>query len=115
MNADDNENLASKRLRSILQCDLIVEGSIKGEGILEVDGKIVGNIDVDTVVATNNGVIVGDIRTRNLTVIGQVTGSIECDALVLKESANVVAETIRSSSIAVESGAWIHGEKIQVK
>ena len=110
-----NDNTLPKRLRSILQCDLIIDGSIKGECILEIDGKIVGNIDVDTVVVTNNGVIVGDIRTRNLMVFGQVTGSVDGEALALKETANLNAERIECASVSIEAGAWVTALSVYVK
>lgn len=115
MNNSDVDTSLPQRLRSVLQNDVLLEGSIAGEGILEIDGQIVGDVHVDTVVAASNSVIHGDIRARNLTIFGQITGSVDCTALVLKETAHLDAERIQCGSMSVENGAKITGLSISVK
>lgn len=115
MSNSEVDKPSAQRVRSVLQHDLILEGSIAGKGILEVDGKIIGDIDVDTVVAASNSVIHGDIRSRNLTIFGQITGSVDCEALVLKETANLNSERIQCGSLSIENEAWITGLSVCVK
>lgn len=98
-----------QRQRSLLQEDLVIEGNIQGPGILEIDGRLVGDIAVDTVIVAANGSLQGRIVARNLTVFGTVQGQVETTSLVIKAQAVVQSDDMSTSVLSVEEGAVVNG------
>lgn len=98
-----------QRQRSVLQEDLVIEGSIQGPGILEIDGQLVGDIAVDTVIVAANGSLEGRIVARNLTVFGTVQGPVETTSLAIKAQAVVQSDDMSASVLSIEESAVVNG------
>ncbi|WP_157960672.1 bactofilin family protein [Primorskyibacter marinus] len=98
-----------QRQRSLLQEDLVIEGNIQGPGILEIDGRLVGDIAVDTVIVAANGSLQGRIVARNLTVFGTVQGQVETTSLVIKAQTVVQSDDMSTTVLSVEEGAVVNG------
>ncbi|WP_066705251.1 bactofilin family protein [Celeribacter ethanolicus] len=106
---EGEQTMTTQRHRSVLQEDLFIEGDIQGPGILEINGRLVGDIALDTVIVAANGSLEGGVTARNLTVIGAVCGPVEAKSLAIKAQAVVQSDDIATSMLSVEEGASVNG------
>lgn len=61
--------------------EIEVSGNFKGEGTVQVEGTLHGDIAVTSVVIGENGTINGTITAKNVIVNGKLNGSVFCDTL----------------------------------
>ena len=69
--------------------EIEVTGNFKGEGAVQVEGILHGDISVTSVVIGENGTINGIITATNVIVNGKLNGSIFCDTLEVMPNGNV--------------------------
>jgi cytoskeletal protein CcmA (bactofilin family) len=95
---------------------LVIKGEITGAEALYVDGRIEGKITLaeNRVTIGRNGSVQADITAREVVVMGQVNGNIECSDRVDIRSEGVVHGNVSTIRIIVEDGAVLKGG-IQVK
>ena len=67
-------------------------GNFNGEGAVQVEGTINGDITVTSVVIGLNGVVNGVINATNVIVNGKLNGSIFCDTLEIMSNGSVSNE-----------------------
>jgi cytoskeletal protein CcmA (bactofilin family) len=102
------EAAASNARRSVLHDDITVNGTLTGEGILDLAGSFEGDLSVDTLVLTKTGKITGNVTARSVTIEGNLDGTISAISVVLRTSARVTADIV-SQNLVIESGASITG------
>src|SRR6476620_538715 len=88
-------------------------GIITAEGLVEVDGKVEGEIHCSSLIVTRSGHIDGAIKANRIVVDGRVEGPIECDDIIFSSHANVVGD-VHSQTVVVEKGAFIEGSLSQL-
>jgi cytoskeletal protein CcmA (bactofilin family) len=69
--------------------EIEVTGNFNGEGSVQVEGTLHGDITVTSVVIGENGIINGTITATNVIVNGKLNGSIFCDTLEVMPNGNV--------------------------
>ena len=94
---------------SIISKDLLVKGELVGDGILEVEGKILGNVDGGIVTIRESAFIEGDLIADTVNIRGC------CEGLVRARIVNVfcnakITGTVEYTSLSVEDGALIDGQ-----
>lgn len=94
---------------SVIAADLNVLGNIISDGVIDVDGKVHGNIRCHTVSLRENGRIQGDIAAEIVHVYGTVEGTIKAKSVMLYASARV-SGTIMHESLSIEDGAFVDGK-----
>ena len=99
---------AARKQRTIIAEGFMIVGSVACEGVVEVYGKIEGEINCTSLIITRKGHIVGSIKAENITVDGTVDGPIECGDAVFSSQANVVGD-VECRTLIVEKGAFIEG------
>lgn len=105
-----NSVLGKKGMQpSVIAADLNVLGNIISDGVLDVDGKIHGNIRCHTVSLRPNGKVVGDIHAEIVHVYGAIEGVIKAKTVMLYSTARVVG-TIMHESLSIEDGAFVDGK-----
>ena len=102
------EAAASNARRSVLHDDITVNGTLTGEGILDLAGSFEGDLSVDTLVLTKTGKITGNVTARRVTIEGNLDGTISAISVVLRTSAQVTADIV-SQNLVIESVASITG------
>jgi cytoskeletal protein CcmA (bactofilin family) len=96
---------------SVIGVTTIVRGHVRGEGDLEVLGRVEGSIDVSGhVTIGESGLCRSDVRGRSVTVRGAVAGNLSADdAVVLEPGARVVGD-LSAPRVGIRPGALFRGQ-----
>jgi cytoskeletal protein CcmA (bactofilin family) len=89
---------------------IFLRGSIRGEGDLDIRGRIEGDVEVGGEVTIGEGALIkADVTARRITVRGAVAGNLTGEEGVrLEEGARVVGD-VRGASIGIAEGALLRG------
>ncbi len=90
--------------------DVQLEGTVRGKGVLRIEGRISGQIEHEgTVVIGPRAEVHAKIVAKELVVQGLVEGSIQAERCEIGETARVNGE-IRAQKLAVSEGAALMGD-----
>lgn len=88
-----------------------IEGKIRTQGNIRVDGKMVGELHAAENVAVGlTGEIEGNINGRNVTIGGKVRGNIIAVDKLVFEGKAVVRGDIRAARLVIDEGAVFDGK-----
>jgi cytoskeletal protein CcmA (bactofilin family) len=89
---------------------IFLRGSIRGEGDLDIRGRIEGDVEVGGEVTIADGALIkADVTARRITVRGAVAGNLTGEEGVrLEEGARVVGD-VKGASIGIAEGALLRG------
>ena len=93
---------------SLISADLTIEGDIRSDGNLTVDGRIVGNVSCINVTVNSGGFIQGNIKADHLVSLGSISGDIRAKSVELKEG-STTKTNLQSDNLQVTSGAVLQG------
>jgi cytoskeletal protein CcmA (bactofilin family) len=94
---------------SVIAADMNVLGNIISEGMLDIDGKIDGNVRCHTLNLRENGRIKGDVIAESVHIHGQVEGLVKATHVMLYASARVTG-TLMHETLSIEDGAFVDGK-----
>ncbi len=94
---------------SVIAADMNVLGNVISEGMLDIDGKIEGNVRCHTVSIRENGRVKGDVIAEVVHVYGTVEGLVKATSVMLYASAKVTG-TVMHESLTIEDGAFVDGK-----
>ncbi len=100
---------AVDRKRSVIADDIVIEGNIVSQGILEFGGQITGDLTADAVVLTSTARVHGRVRARTVTIEGELQGATTALNVSIKNGARVKAN-FAYETLEVASGAQVDGE-----
>jgi cytoskeletal protein CcmA (bactofilin family) len=88
----------------------VVRGSVRGEGDLEILGRVEGSVAVDGDLSIGEGALIkSDVSGRRVTVSGAVAGNVTAsEAIVLEAGARVVGD-LGAPQIGIRPGALVRG------
>jgi cytoskeletal protein CcmA (bactofilin family) len=89
---------------------IFLRGSIRGEGDLEIRGRIEGDVEIGGEVTIGESALIkADVTARRIVVRGAVAGNLTGEEGVrLEEGARVVGD-VRGASIGIAEGALLRG------
>lgn len=117
MNSDNGEKSLQKAslkienapITTVLDAAIVLKGNIENGKTIKIDGKVYGNIRVDTsIILGAQGLIKGDIESKNIIIYGEVSGNVVCDELIIKSSGKVTGN-IHTGIIGIEVGGKYNG------
>ncbi len=94
---------------SVIASGMHVLGNIVSDGVLDIEGKIEGNVRGQTITIRPEGMIRGDVVADTLHVYGAIEGLIKARNVNLYSEARV-SGTIMHESITIEDGALVDGK-----
>lgn len=95
---------------SIIAAGMRVEGEIVSDGVVKVEGAVVGSIRAERqVLIAKGGTVDGDIETREAIVGGEVRGAILADERVEVQPSAIVQGDIATQRIVVHDGGEVNG------
>ncbi len=107
--ADLKAPAAGVRPRSLLDAGLVIEGTLRSSGTVEIAGRFKGRIEVDELIVLAGGSVEGEVVCRSLEVASELRGKITAQTVRVAAS-GVVEADITTQWIAVELGARLEGE-----
>jgi cytoskeletal protein CcmA (bactofilin family) len=84
-------------------------GNVSSEGVIQLDGRIEGEIHVRHLTVGIHGLVEGAIFAEEAIIKGRVTGSIKAQKVILEKTAEVRGN-IQHEVISIEAGAVIEGK-----
>lgn len=94
---------------SIISPDMTIRGDLTGGGDLQIEGKVVGRVDIGHLVIAEGGCVEGEVLAHAVRVSGTVTGSIRASSVALTKTARVQGD-IYHEVLAIEAGAQLEGQ-----
>jgi cytoskeletal protein CcmA (bactofilin family) len=89
----------------------VVEGKIRSQGSVRVDGKVTGEITASESLAVGvTGEIDGNVTAKNVTIGGKVRGSISASEKIVFEGKAVVKGDIRAMKLVIDEGCVFDGK-----
>ena len=108
----EKENEPEKKAISArLSSDAEIEGTIKFDGIMRIDGNVNGEISTDNgeLVVSESGIVNATITTKSAVIEGRVDGKITAsDKIVLKQKAHLIGD-LQSKILVIEEGVVFAG------
>ncbi len=97
-------------LNTIIGKGSVVEGTVKVQSSLRVDGRIKGQISTtDSLIIGKEGEIEGEIRVKHAIVGGKIKGKIFASGKVVLESKSAFHGELKTSKLVIEEGAIFEG------
>ena len=88
-----------------------VEGKIRTQGSVRVDGKVIGEISASEALAVGaTGEIEGNVSAKNVTVGGKIRGSVNVAEKAVLEGKSVVKGDLRAARLVIDEGAVFDGK-----
>jgi cytoskeletal protein CcmA (bactofilin family) len=97
---------------SVIGKDITVEGGVSGEGELQVDGLVRGDVRVGRVSVGESGQIEGSVIAEQVECRGRIIGSITAKQIRLFGTAHVDGD-ITHEQLAMETGAFFQGRSMK--
>lgn len=94
---------------TVLSASTSLDGTLKSEGNIRLDGKFSGKLDIiGNVLVGETAEINADIEARNISIAGAVRGNVTGNKVQLLRTGRIWGD-IRSNSLTTEDGAFIEG------
>ena len=115
-NKQQNLAIAGQEISTLIGEGYTFTGEIEGSSIIRIEGRIVGNVNVDGgIVLGEQGIIEGNINTTSAIIFGTVNGNIKATQLEIKKTGFVNGDII-TDTLEIELGAQYNGKlNMQVK
>ena len=95
---------------SIVARDLTIAGDLQADGVIRIEGRVVGNVHAgDQVLLCEGGVIEGDIVAREAVIGGRVHGCITGEERVELQSTAIVHGDIATRRLFIQEGGRVNG------
>jgi cytoskeletal protein CcmA (bactofilin family) len=106
-----NKELLFNRISvpSLISQNLKIEGNLKSNGVIEIEGEIKGDIKADIITIRETAIVEGTIEANIANIKGAFNGKIFANTLNFSKEAKVLGD-INYFSFSVEDGASIEGQ-----
>ena len=98
-----------QQISTIIGEGFVFTGEMRGEAAIRIEGKIIGNVQVESgVILGEKGCIEGDIVSNSVIIFGTVHGSIKTKHIEIKKTGLIFGD-ITADTVEVEMGAKYNG------
>src|SRR3989441_8327413 len=95
---------------SIIGAGMRVEGDIVAEGVVKIEGTVVGTVRAGRqVLVAKGGEVEGDVITKEAIIGGEVRGSVRAEERIEIQAASVVHGDLASRRLQGQEGGEING------
>jgi len=106
--SNDQTSKSGQGARSLLSAGCKVTGDLEFPGLVEVLGRIDGQLSADSVLIGEQGEVEGSITAKTIAIRGRVKGEITGGSVTLHTGAQLSGE-ITYQQLVVEAGAQVDG------
>lgn len=97
-------------IMNVLHKGSTIEGKVKINGSVRLDGKLIGNVDAtDKIVVGETGNVEGDLNAKSVNVSGKCNGHIIAEEKTVLHSTAEFDGEIKCKKLVVEEGVVIDG------
>jgi cytoskeletal protein CcmA (bactofilin family) len=108
--ASISKNASTASSINLIGAGTTIEGDIRSNGDIRIDGTVFGNVNSKAkVVIGNTGVVEGDINCQNADISGSVKGKTNISELLFLKAASKINGDIVTGKLIVEVGASFTG------
>ncbi len=93
---------------SIVSAEMTIHGDLQSSGDLQIEGTVVGEIEVGKLVIAEGGTVSGNIVAKDVRICGALTGSVRSVMITLTSTARVVGD-LYHEVLAIEAGGQLEG------
>lgn len=94
---------------SIISINLHIVGNLVGDGEIQIDGRVEGDVRTKSLTVGETAYVTGEIVTDEVSIRGRVDGTIRSRMVRLFKTAQVTSDVLHEA-ISIESGATIEGQ-----
>ena len=95
---------------SVIDNDMDVEGSLSCNGRLVVRGSIKGSIQAESIVISDNGIVVADTKVKSMVIGGKFEGDITAAEEVTILKTGICSGKVECKNLVIEAGGIINAE-----
>ena len=89
----------------------VIEGTIRTEGGIRIDGTVVGEILAKSAAAVGDaGIVEGSLTAKSISVAGKIQGNVTATEKLTLEARSIVSGDIRAARLIVDEGAVFDGK-----
>ena len=111
----DIPELPEPRSNTVIAKDLIVTGRLSGEGVVQIEGTVEGEINLKGyVIVTSTGRVKGPVEADVIRIAGQVEGNLISNDHVQLERTGTVNGDVTTVSFVIENGGRLNGRTTMV-
>lgn len=100
------------RVASLISSDIAIEGDLSGDGELQIDGVVRGDVRVGRLTVGETGHVEGGVHAEVVEVRGRIVGAITAKQVRLYGTAYVDGD-ITHEQLAMETGAFFQGRSLK--
>jgi cytoskeletal protein CcmA (bactofilin family) len=93
---------------SIISAEMTIHGDLQSNGDLQIEGTIIGDLNVTKLTIAEGGSVSGNIVAKNVRICGALTGTVRSEMVTLTATARVVGD-IHHELLAIETGGQLEG------
>ena len=102
--------------RTVIAQGVTFTGTLRGEGVVQVEGVVVGEFDMTgAVIVAESGLIRGPIAADVVRVAGRVEGNVQAREHARLEASGSLEGDVTTASLVVEDGGLLNGRCTTVK
>ena len=91
---------------SILLSDVSVEGDLVEKDKIILDAKISGNIKAEEVITHSKSNIIGNIKSKIVSLGGKLKGNVNSDQITIKKTADIEG-VLNQKTLSIQEGAQL--------
>ena len=95
---------------------ITLKGTVEGEGVVQVEGAVVGEINmVGAVIVADTGMVKGPITADVVRVAGKVEGNVTAREHMRLEHTGILTGDVSTASLVVEDGGCLNGRSTMTR
>ncbi len=111
----DIPELPEPRSNTVIAKDLVVTGKLSGEGVVQIEGTVEGEVNLKGyVIVTATGKVKGPVEADVIRVAGQVEGNLISHDHVQLERTGTINGDVTTVSFVIENGGRLNGRTTMV-
>lgn len=111
---DAAQRKAPPKVASLISADITVEGGLIGEGELQIDGVVRGDVRVGRLTVGETGHVEGSVFAEAAEIRGRVVGAITAKHVRLYGTSYIDGD-ITHEQLAMEAGAYFQGRSLRLQ
>ncbi len=113
---DVPNNLSKTRADTVITKGITLSGALRGEGVIQVDGIIEGEIDLKgSLIVAPTGLVKGPVAADVIRIAGRVEGNVTAHKHLRLEKNGIMEGDLSTSSLVIEEGGWPNGRATMIQ